>query len=144
MFFKISQNFLCQSLFFNKVADLRPATLLKKRLWHRCFPVNFAKFGRTPFLQNSSGWLLLKTVHTLVGFYCFPNIYMTVFSEYCRIQHFCIVFWYVWYNAILWRVNFFLCHDTSSDVSQSVIWSFKLPLLVDFFFTSKAAFCIDT
>ena len=23
---------------------LRPATLLKKRLWHRCHPVNFAKF----------------------------------------------------------------------------------------------------
>ena len=34
----------CQSLFFNKVAGLRPATLLKKRLWHRCFSVNFAKF----------------------------------------------------------------------------------------------------
>ena len=30
----------------------RPETLLKKRLWHRCFPVNFAKFLRTPFLQN--------------------------------------------------------------------------------------------
>ena len=28
---------LCQSLFFNKVAGLRSATLLKKRLWHRCF-----------------------------------------------------------------------------------------------------------
>ena len=26
-----------------------------KRLWHRCFPVNFVKFLRTPFLQNSSG-----------------------------------------------------------------------------------------
>ena len=25
-------------------------TLLKKRLWHRCFPVNFAKFLRTPFI----------------------------------------------------------------------------------------------
>ena len=25
------------SLFFNKVASLLPATLLKKRLWHRCF-----------------------------------------------------------------------------------------------------------
>ena len=24
-------------------------TLLKKRLWRRCFPVNFAKFLRTPF-----------------------------------------------------------------------------------------------
>ena len=31
---------------------LRPATLLKKRLWHRCFPVNFVKFLRTPFLTE--------------------------------------------------------------------------------------------
>ena len=36
-----------------------PATLLKKRLWHRCFPVNFLNFLRTPFLQNTSGRLLL-------------------------------------------------------------------------------------
>ena len=28
--------------------------LLKKRLWHSCFPVNFAKFLRTPFSQNTS------------------------------------------------------------------------------------------
>ena len=34
-------------------------SLLKKKLWHRCFPVNFAKFLRTPFLQNISGRLLL-------------------------------------------------------------------------------------
>ena len=51
---------LCQSLFFNKIADLRPATLLKKRLWHKCFPVNFVYFLRTPFSQNISGWLLLS------------------------------------------------------------------------------------
>ena len=37
----------------------RWATLLKQRLWHRCFPVNFVKFLRTPFLQNTSGRLLL-------------------------------------------------------------------------------------
>ena len=30
----------------------RSATLLKKRLWHRCFPVNFSKLLRTPFTQN--------------------------------------------------------------------------------------------
>ena len=30
---------------------LRPATLLKKRIWHRCFAVNFL---RTPFLQNTT------------------------------------------------------------------------------------------
>ena len=38
---------------------LTPATLLKKRLWHRCFFVNFAKFLRTPFLQNTSWRLIL-------------------------------------------------------------------------------------
>ena len=38
-----------------------PATLLKKRLWHGCFLVNFAKFLRTYFLCNTSGPLLLKS-----------------------------------------------------------------------------------
>ena len=28
---------------------LRSETLLKNRLCHKCFPVNFAKFLRTPF-----------------------------------------------------------------------------------------------
>ena len=50
---------------FNKVAGLRPATLLKKRLWHRCFPGNFVKFLRTPFLQNTSGRLLLKVAERI-------------------------------------------------------------------------------
>ena len=58
-FAKFTGKHLCHSLFFNKVAGLRRATLLKKRLWHGCFPVNFAKFLRTPFLQNTSGRLLL-------------------------------------------------------------------------------------
>ena len=58
-FAKLTGKHLCQSLFFNKVTHLRPATLLKKRLWHRCFPVNFAKFLRTSFLQNTSGRMLL-------------------------------------------------------------------------------------
>ena len=38
---------------------LWPATLLKKRLWHRCLPENFVKFLRTPFSQNTSGQLHL-------------------------------------------------------------------------------------
>ena len=53
-FAKFAGKHLCQSLFFNKVF------LLKKRLWHRCFPVNFTKFLRTPFLRNTSGRLLLS------------------------------------------------------------------------------------
>ena len=59
-FAKITEKHLCQSLFFNKVEGLRSATLLKKRLWHRCFPVNFEKFLRTPFLQNTSRRLRLE------------------------------------------------------------------------------------
>ena len=42
------------SLFFNKVAGLRPATLLKKRLWYRCFPVDFGKFLRTSCFKNTA------------------------------------------------------------------------------------------
>ena len=47
-FRKFTGKHLCQSLFFNKVACLRAATLLKRSLWHKCFPLNFAKFLRTP------------------------------------------------------------------------------------------------
>ena len=48
-FAKFTGKHLCQSLFFNKVAGLTPATLLRKRLLRRCFPVNFANFSyRTP------------------------------------------------------------------------------------------------
>ena len=50
---------LCQSFFFNKVAGL-PGTLLKKRLWHRCFPVNFANFLRTPIFKEHLWWLFLS------------------------------------------------------------------------------------
>ena len=59
-FAKSTGKHLCQSLFFNKVAGHRPATLLKKRLWHRSFPVNFVRFLRTHFLQNTSGRPLLQ------------------------------------------------------------------------------------
>ena len=62
VFLEISQNSqenTSASLFFNKVAGLRPATLLKKRLWHRCFPVDFVKFLRTPFFTEHLRWLLL-------------------------------------------------------------------------------------
>ena len=57
-FTKFTGKHLCQRLLFKKTPET-PETLLKKSLWHRRFPVNFAKFLRTPFLQNTSGRLLL-------------------------------------------------------------------------------------
>ena len=56
MFLEFSQSSLennCARVsFFDKVAGLWPATLLKERLWHRFLPVNFVKFLRTPFLTE--------------------------------------------------------------------------------------------
>ena len=38
--------------FFNKVADLKTCSIIKKRLQHRCFPVKFAIFLRTAFYRT--------------------------------------------------------------------------------------------
>ena len=61
-FTKFTGKHLCQSFFFNKVTSLRSATLLNKKLWHRCFPLNFVKFLRAPFLTEHFWWLLLSIV----------------------------------------------------------------------------------
>ena len=45
--------------------------MFKKRLRHGCFPVNFANFSRTPFLQSTSGRLLLN---------CFENFKKIIYS----------------------------------------------------------------
>ena len=74
-FAKFTGKNLWQSLFFNKVAgwacnsfkNRPPATLLKKRLWHSSFPLNFAKFLKTPFLQNTSERLLLQYLIVLLN-----------------------------------------------------------------------------
>ena len=56
---------------FNKVADPRATNLWKKSFWHSCFPVNFAKFLRTPSFTEHFWWhlviLLLKYVCMLAG-----------------------------------------------------------------------------
>ena len=51
-FTKFTGKHLCQSLFFNQVAGLRPATFFKKRLWHRCFSMNFVKLKNTYFYRT--------------------------------------------------------------------------------------------
>ena len=54
-FAKSKGKHLCQSPFFNKVADLRLATVLKNS-------VDFAKFLRTTFFTEHLQWLLLKII----------------------------------------------------------------------------------
>ena len=51
-FTKFTRRNLCWSLFFNKIADIRPETLSKNRLQHRCFPVNFVKYFKNHFFTE--------------------------------------------------------------------------------------------
>ena len=44
---------------FNKVVGREACNFIKKRLQHRCFPMNIAKFLRTPILKNIYKRLLL-------------------------------------------------------------------------------------
>ena len=73
-FTKFTGKHMCLSLFINKVAGLRPAILLTKTLWYRCFPVNFAKFLSTPFLQNTSGRVLLEILQLVHEIRSFPEV----------------------------------------------------------------------
>ena len=73
VFLEISSNSLettyAKFSFSIKLPDSAPATLLKKKLWHRCFPVNLAKFLRTPFIPEHLRWLLLHTERNLSDVY---------------------------------------------------------------------------
>ena len=59
-FSKLTRKHLRRSLFLNKIAGLRLLILLKKRLWHKCFPVNFVKYLRIPIFIEHLWWLLLQ------------------------------------------------------------------------------------
>ena len=91
---------MSQSLFFNKVAGLRP-----KRLWRRCFPVNFDKFLRIIFLQNTSGRPILKN--------CLVNWNQESFH----------------FESFIISLNFFLfshklmryCHNNKLDLHKVII-----------------------
>ena len=89
---KFAGKHLRQSLFFSKVAGLRRATLLKKTPWRRCFPVNFGKFLRTPFLQTRLDdcfqiWILFSVLrfdqsvlHSIVTCSCSGNALVLVMA----------------------------------------------------------------
>ena len=85
-FAKFAGKYLCQGLF---MPGPKACNFIKKRLWHRCFPVNFVKFLKTPFLQNTSGWLLLFTVNEVSDYYA-KSIYKGLSMNNCS-ANVCVV-----------------------------------------------------
>ena len=95
---KLTGKHLCQGLFFNKVAGLRPVTLLKKRFWHRCFPVNFAKFLRTPSPTEHLRWLLIS-IYEINKFQSNKSIFLfSLVASFVTVKseiHLHVVFYYI-------------------------------------------------
>ena len=58
-FHKFHRKTLVLESLFNKVAGLKVWKFIKKRLQHKCFPVKFMKFSRTPIFINICERLLL-------------------------------------------------------------------------------------
>ena len=71
------RSILQEVLYKEGVLRLRCATLLKKRLWRRCFPVNFAKFLRATFLTEHFQWLL-RLLYFLSSSLCYLFLYEKV------------------------------------------------------------------
>ena len=99
----------------------RPAILLKKSLWHRCFPVKIAKFLRAPFLQNTSGdcfCILIRVVFRIL-----LNIYDEAFwensSRLKAVNYFRM--------NVLWQMfdSVLDLHLSVTDVSVMMIWWFE-------------------
>ena len=80
---------MCWSLFFNKVVDLRSATLLKRDSNTSVFLWIFAKFLRTPFFTVHLGQLLL----IVTGHYkeCQIKIVQNCVNLKSKCQHQCFV-----------------------------------------------------
>ena len=77
----------------------------------RCFPVNFEKFLRTPFLQNTSGRLLLPVVESFFGKFSIGK------SNNCFFQLF-------WLFPILWQASISL-DITSTPILETTKATFS-------------------
>ena len=106
-FLLLRSNF--QEVLFEK--DLRSATFLRKRLWHKCFPVNFVKFLRTPFLTEHFWWLLLAILSRLylVEHFCYSEQVIT--SR--RFLLFCV--------GYIWSRTFVLCCSEQVILSRTFL-----------------------
>ena len=116
---------------------LRPATLLKKRLWRRCIPMNFTKFLKALFLTEH----LRTTASNIV----FPLVWRAVFiwPEYVnkrllrKINHYVYIvthfFFFFFFLYSKWRIRIL-------NYSIEVFIAFILAILRDLFSSHLGVF----
>ena len=98
-FAKFTRKHMCQAPFFKKCCRQKTCNFIKKRLRHMCFPLNFAKFLRTPFSQNTSGQLFLCDLLLLLS--SFIKTLTVTYHVYTRYKLNLIKQWYVTLWAFL-------------------------------------------
>ena len=93
--------------YFNGVSGLKAVTLLKKRLQHRCFQVNFMKFLRTPFLQNTSVICLTVSFHKEVLYICSNLLLLEKWTKLTILLsfHFANTFYTLYCECILYSLR---------------------------------------
>ena len=137
-FAKFTGKHLCQGFCFSKVAGLRPATLLKKETWHRCFPVDFAKFLRTPFAPKHFRWLLLNVSFSITIWKNCVNVKKTLDQRITYYQ--CYQFYYFFKMALsnfntgifstLTHLSFFKTKLVSHNIKVRSHCNFLKPFLL--------------
>ena len=90
-FAKFTGKHLCQS------CGPQACNFIKKKLWHRCFPVNFAKFLRTPFLTE----YLWATASELFTTYFGIDTKLTDNRRSLQIGHCVTSYWLYIKNSLL-------------------------------------------
>ena len=95
-----------QGKIWSSIQEQRPEAFFKKSIlkknwakfktWlrHRCFPVNFLKFPKKSFLQNTFGWLLLSIRYPIERGLCLIMQLRTILPKAMIF----IVYGHTWYK----------------------------------------------
>ena len=88
--------------------QLQPATCYQRDYGTgRCFSVNFAKFLRTPLLEDTSGWLPLKYTAFFYSFKIFKVVAAKkTFSPMCMLRY-NLLRWMFFITCDNWKALFF-------------------------------------
>ena len=112
----------------SQISSFRPKTLLKKRLWHRFFPVNFVKFLRTLFCIKHLWWLILKGKNLSIKYWCHVIYIVEIFSLFFLDHN---SFLYVnKYNITLFRAKTSTAYLNFVSINFKSSWSQVLRISV--------------
>ena len=93
-------------VFLTKMADRKPATLSKTRLWHMCFLVNFVKFLRTTFLRTPPDdcfWTCATATYDVKS----HSLHVKTESNRCSETLFALVWCMLFFINLLWLLCYF-------------------------------------